>query len=125
MSGCGKLLDTAPGVGKHGLRRGTQPELALGSLGLQGGRARLVLRLLGIQAPLGCCTRAENGVGARRAVCSPGRGKEGDALAGLAGIVLGLTAVKFSDGHLWERREAFFGRLDRGSVDEGLLCSSP
>lgn len=57
-------------------------------------RGCLVLGLLGVQAPLGCCGRAEKGVGVRGAGYSPGPGEEGvggDALAGPVGIVLGLT----------------------------------
>jgi len=55
------------------------------------------------------------------------RGKEGEAPAGSTGIVLVLMAVvcsRFGGGGCWECREAFFGRLDGGSVNEGLLFGS-
>lgn len=52
MSGYGKPLDTAPGVGEHSVRSGGQVELAQGSPGLQGGHRHLLLKLLDTQAPL-------------------------------------------------------------------------
>lgn len=76
--------------------------MAGGSLSLQGGS--LVLRLLGIQRPLGCSERAENGVGAHRAGFTPGPSRGvggigwGQREKGMLqlvsqGRVLGLTAL--------------------------------
>lgn len=107
-----------PGVwGRHSLRCLGGPQAARKP-------GPSILRLLGIMAPLGCCGRAENGVGAHGAESSQGRGANGEMPGWSCRESLWLDScrLELSGSRCWVSREAFCRRLDPG---EGLLYGFP
>lgn len=72
-----------------------------------------------------CLGRAENGEPMGPTALDLVRDKRGCygwSCRGSSWLDSGRPELGGSD---WERREAFYGKLDSSSIDEGLLCGSP
>ena len=117
-------------MGEGSLRLREQPELAWASLGLQGGQGHLVLRLLGTQAPRDAEEELSTDWGLTvwgqegkvRVRCSDWSHRVGvEYLACLQR----LAWTWLDHSLVWGCREAFYIKLDCGSLGKTLLHCSP